>query len=166
MQDMMLLQTIEGNVRVLYLHACEEMTISIFQAHVQRHVQGLGMPEVPRQTMLSPRLPRRAAKRRRLQDARVDASEDNDTDWEPEQVPRRATRARGRSPVQDVGPVAEAVLRNRITQRHYLQRKKVSSSSWHLLASHWGSHGTNECKLSSCAVRPAASIPTGQPFVI
>lgn len=89
------------------------------------------MPEVPRQTTLSPRLPRRAAKRRRLQDAGVDASEDNETDWEPGEVPWRAGRARGRPPLQDAGPVAEAVLRNRITQRHYLQRKKVSSSSWH-----------------------------------
>lgn len=124
------------------------------------------MPEVPRQTMLSPRLPRRAAKRRRGHDAHVDASEDDDTDWEPKQVPWRATRARGRLPVQDVGPVAEAVLRNRITQRHYLQRKKVSSFSWPSLASRWGSHGTGEWRLSSCAVRPAVSITTLQPIVV
>lgn len=86
------------------------------------------MPKEPGRAAPVSRAQRGAAKRT----AGRYAMSDDDSEWESEQATPRAAHARRRASAahdQDAEPVAEAVLRNRITQRHYLQRKKVYLSS-------------------------------------
>ena len=84
------------------------------------------MPEMPEGSLCTlPRaLPRRAAKRRRVV---CESTSDEGSDWAPgAAAPRAGRRACGRAaPVQEADPVPDTVRRNRVTQRHYLQRKKV-----------------------------------------
>ena len=81
------------------------------------------MPLVPEQATSSARPSRRAAKRAI---ARVGALMEDASDDEAGQSERtRCPRAGRRVTKADVEPVPEAVLRNRVTQRQYLDRKKV-----------------------------------------
>ena len=100
-------------------------------------VQSLGtMPWEPMSTPKAAR--RRAAKRRR---ALCGSGSEGGSDWEPGAPAPHAKRVHagrqaGRAPpaVQVAEAVAGAVLRNRIVQRQYLSRKKVSvyTSQTHL----------------------------------
>ena len=55
-----------------------------------------------------------------------DPSLDEGSDWAPGvAAPQAGVRARGGPPAQRAKQVPDAVLRNRVTQRQYLQRKKV-----------------------------------------
>ena len=84
------------------------------------------MPETPqgsRRTLPVRALPRRAAKRRR---AMCESGSDEGSDWAPEAAAPRAGGRAGRAlPAPHAEAVPDAVLRNRVTQREYLQRKKV-----------------------------------------
>ena len=90
------------------------------------HVQGSGMPQMSEGSLCAPRvLPRRAAKRKSFV---RDLSLDEGSDWAPgEAAPNAGGRARRGPPAQRAERVPDAVLRNRVTQRQYLQRKKVIS---------------------------------------
>ena len=57
-----------------------------------------------------------------------DLSSDEGSDWAPGvAAPQAGARVRRGLPAQRAEPVPDAVLRNRVTQRQYLQRKKVIS---------------------------------------
>ena len=87
-------------------------------------MQGPGVPELSQGSLCTPRvLLRRAAKRQRPV---CDPSSDENSDWAPgEAAPHAGVRARRGPPAQRAHSVPDAVLRNRVTQRQYLQRKKV-----------------------------------------
>ena len=86
--------------------------------------QEFGMPMVPEQATASARPSRHAARRASARVALMGDSDD-DSAWEPVQAAHRRPNAWLRVPKEETMPVTESVLRNRITQRHYLQRKKV-----------------------------------------
>ena len=90
-------------------------------------VQEFGMPMVPKQAAGPTRPARHAARRANARVALVEDSSE-DSDWERGSAPQRSRCARRRSPKEETEPVPEAVARNRITQRQYLQRKKVCVS--------------------------------------
>lgn len=85
------------------------------------------MPEMLEQATVSLK-PRRAAKRakraKQAQGTAMVESGDN-SQWERDQALHRPSRTRCRAPKEAEVSVPEAVLRNRVTQRQYLQRKKV-----------------------------------------
>ena len=82
------------------------------------------MPMVPEEATASAWPSRHAAKRKSARVALVVVSDDDST-WKPVQAVHRLPRPLSRVPDEEAASVAESVLRNRITQRHYLQRKKV-----------------------------------------
>ena len=54
---------------------------------------------------------------------------DENSDWAPEvAAPQAGGRTRRAPPAQRAERVSDSVLRNRVTQRQYLQRKKVIST--------------------------------------
>ena len=57
-----------------------------------------------------------------------DPNSDENSDWAPEvAAPQAGGRTRRAPPAQRAERVSDSVLRNRVTQRQYLQRKKVIS---------------------------------------
>lgn len=96
--------------------------------------QEFGMPMLPKPAAAPARPVQRTARRA---SARVALTEDlsGDSAWERDSPPQRSRCARRRLPKEETEPVPEAVARNRITQRHYLQRKKVPACPLFLRAS-------------------------------
>ena len=82
------------------------------------------MPAVPEQATPAARPSRQAGRRASAQVALMLASS-YDSAGEPVQATQRHQSAQQRVPQEEAEPVPESVLRNRITQRQYLQRKKV-----------------------------------------
>ena len=82
------------------------------------------MPEMFEQATVSLK-PRRAAKRAKQAQGTAMVESGGDSQWERDQALHRPSRTRCRAPKEAEVSVPEAVLRNRVTQRQYLQRKKV-----------------------------------------
>ena len=82
------------------------------------------MPTVPEQAMPSAKPSRCTARQASARIALMDYASD-DSAWDPKEAAQRRYCARQWLPEDETEPITESILRNRITQRQYLQRKKV-----------------------------------------